>query len=277
MTALGNTVPLFDLDRIRQASFVRAVEWHDVISSTNDRGMELARSAELVTPTLILAGEQTAGRGRGSNRWWSDRGALTFSLVFDPDADLARRGANALESDRWPRIALAAGVALCDVLQAAVPHSSCSLKWPNDVLLAGKKVAGILVEVPPAAPPAPRRLVLGMGWNVNNSLSAAPAEVQAAGTSFRDEAKIEFDISRLLIDWLEHFARHLRALAAGDGALPARWQSLCALNGQEIELFSGTRRVSGICGGIDDDGALLVTTANGLERLYAGVLVRTIQ
>jgi BirA family biotin operon repressor/biotin-[acetyl-CoA-carboxylase] ligase len=238
--------------------------------------MELARSNDVVTPKLILAGKQSAGRGRGLNRWWSDRGALTFSLVFDPHADLANRGAAPLESDRWPRIALAAGVALCDVLQAAVPDSRCALKWPNDVLLAGKKVAGILVEVPPASPPAPRRLVLGMGWNVNNSLSRAPAEVQAVGTSFHDTAGIDFDISQLLIDWLDHFARHLRALAAGDPLLPPRWQALCALTGREIELLSGNRRVRGICGGIDGEGALLVDTETGPERLYAGVLVRTL-
>lgn len=238
--------------------------------------MEMARSMEVVTPNLILAGEQTAGRGRGSNRWWSDRGALTFSIVFDPHADLAHRGAAPLESARWPRIALAAGVALCDVLQVAVPHSPCALKWPNDVLLAGKKVAGILVEVPPASPPAPRRLVLGMGWNVNNSLCAAPAEVQAVGTSFRDAAGTDFDVSQLLIDWLDHFARHLRALAAGEPDLPSRWQALCSLTGRAIELISGNRRVSGICGGIDGDGALLVETDAGPERLYAGFLVRTL-
>ena len=238
--------------------------------------MQLARSVDLVTPQLILAGAQTAGRGRGSNRWWSDRAALTFSLVFDPVVDLIHRGAAALETDRWPRVALTAGVALCDVLQSAVPHSRCALKWPNDVLLAGKKVAGILVEVPPALPSAPRRLVLGMGWNVNNSLHTAPAEVQDVGTSLRDIAGIDFDVSQLLIDWLDHFARHLRALADGDHELPTRWQSLCALTGQTLELSSGSRRVRGICRGIDGDGALLVDTEAGPERLYAGVLVRTV-
>ena len=253
---------------------IRAVEWHDVIASTNDRGLELARTADVVTPMLILAGEQTAGRGRGLNRWWSDRGALTFSLVFDPLRDLTNRGAEGLNVERWPRVALTAGLALCDVLHATLPDSPRGLKWPNDVLLAGKKVAGILVEVPPAAPPAPRRLVLGMGWNVNNSLLAAPAEVLAAGTSFRDETGIDYDISQLLVDWLECFARHLRALSAGDPLLPARWQALCSLTGKQIELLSGNRRVTGICGGIDGTGALLVETAAGPERLYAGVLVR---
>jgi BirA family biotin operon repressor/biotin-[acetyl-CoA-carboxylase] ligase len=272
---LTSSHPL-DLDRIRQASFVRSVEWHDVISSTNDRAMEIARLPHLVTPKLILAGEQTAGRGRGSNRWWSSCGALMFSLVFDPRRDLVCRGAPALETDRWSRVALAAGVALCDILQAELPHSWFALKWPNDVLLAGRKVAGTLVEVPPSSPLAPRRLILGMGWNVNNSLCTAPAEVQALGTSFRDTAGIYFDISQLLVDWLDHFARHLRALAERDPVLPARWQSLCMLTGQRIELTSGDRLVSGLCRGIDGDGALLVETEAGPERIYAGVLVRTI-
>jgi BirA family biotin operon repressor/biotin-[acetyl-CoA-carboxylase] ligase len=151
-----------------------------------------------------------------------------------------------------------------------------TIKWPNDVLLAGKKIAGILVEAPPASPPAPRRLVLGMGWNVNNSLRGAPPDVQAVGTSFCDTAGHDFDISTLLIGWLDHFARHLRALAAGDPALASRWQSLCALAGQRIELMSGNRRVSGLCRGIDCDGALLVETEAGPERLYAGVLVRKV-
>src|SRR5205807_5233254 len=128
-------------------------------------------------------------------------------------ADLVNRGAAPLESNCWPRIALAAGVALCDVLQVAVPRSSCSLKWPNDVLLAGKKVAGILVEVPPTAPPAPRRLVLGMGWNVNNTLSAAPAEIQSAGSSLCDLAGATFDVTRLVILWLNRFSDSLEALA----------------------------------------------------------------
>jgi BirA family biotin operon repressor/biotin-[acetyl-CoA-carboxylase] ligase len=238
--------------------------------------MELSREDGLVTPMLILAGEQTAGRGRGANRWWSDRGALTFSIVFDPQGDLVYRGAAALKPDRWPCVALAAGVALCDVLQTEVPQWPCALKWPNDVLLAGKKVAGILVEVPPASPSIPRRLVLGMGWNVNNSLHTAPAEVQAVGTSFRDAAAKEFDVSQLLIDWLDHFARHLRALAAGDPELPSRWEALCALTGRHIELISGNRQVRGVCGGIDGNGALLVETEAGPERLYAGVLVRTL-
>ena len=265
-----------DLHRICQSSFVADVEWHDLISSTNDRGMTLAAEPALATPLLIAAGEQFAGRGRGMNRWWSEAGALTFSLVFDPHGDQESRNSPALVPDRWPRVALTAGVALCDVLQDLLPHVSTGLKWPNDVLLAGKKVSGILVEVPPAAPPNPRRLVLGMGINVNNSLAAAPAELQATGTSLCDAAGALFDLTDLLIAWLNRFANHLHALAAADPALPERWQSLCALSGKTVELQSGNRTVRGLCRGIDTDGALLVDTLTGPERLYAGVLVRAV-
>ena len=265
-----------DPDRISRASFVQHVEWHDRISSTNDRGMTLAADPGLATPVLIAAGEQYAGRGRGKNRWWSDTGALTFTLVFDPHGDQEKLGSPALPADCWPRIALTAGVALCDVLHKLVPDVPMGLKWPNDVLLEGKKIAGILVEVPPAAPPTPRRLVLGMGINVNNSLAAAPADLQSSGTSLAEAGSALFDLTDLLIAWLNCFADHLHALATADPALPERWQSLCALSGKTIELQSGNRTVRGLCRGIDADGALVLDTPAGPERLYAGALVRVV-
>src|SRR5262249_19102984 len=143
-----------------------------------------------------------------------------------------------------------AGVALCDVLHELLPQAQASLKWPNDVLLHGKKVSGILVEVPPAVPPIPRRLILGMGINVNNSLSTAPGELQASGTSLCDIAGETFNLTDVLIEWLRRFASRLHALATSDSALPERWQSLCALSGKTVELFCGNRTVHGLCRGI---------------------------
>lgn len=268
---------MLDLDLIRKASFVKHVEWHDILPSTNDRGIELAGNGKIATPLLILAGEQSAGRGRGLNRWWSDAGALTFSLVFDPAGDQLFSGAAVLEAAHWPKTALAAAVALCDVMQESLSNVPCALKWPNDVLLQGRKVAGILAEVPPNAPLSPRRLVLGMGINVNNSLTSAPAEVKAVGTAICDVAEAPVDATGLLIEWLSRFAGHLQALAVGDRALPARWQSLCALTGKRVEVQSGNRSVRGQCHGIDADGALVVDTDSGLERIYAGVLVRIVE
>jgi BirA family biotin operon repressor/biotin-[acetyl-CoA-carboxylase] ligase len=268
------TVPnsSFDLDRLRRESFVSGVEWHATTPSTNDLALSRAADAELDTPHLILAEEQTAGRGRGKNRWWSGTGALMFSLVIDP----ARAGVVALRSEHWPRVALTAGVSLCEALAALAAHLDYRLKWPNDVLLYGKKLAGILVEVPPAAAPTHRRLVLGMGINLNNSLADAPAEIRSAAASLRDATGMEFDSTRVLLTWLTRFRENLHSLAAGDPDLPRRWQERCLLSGQSVELQSGNRTVRGLCRGIDSEGALLVETSAGRERLFAGTLVRVL-
>jgi BirA family biotin operon repressor/biotin-[acetyl-CoA-carboxylase] ligase len=270
------SLPPVILELIRDTSFVEKVEWHDTIASTNDRGNELARSADLATPLLILAGRQTAGRGRGANRWWSADGALTFTLVFDPQRDLTKSKLPPLPIELWPRVALVAGVALCDLLQTLLPSTPSRLKWPNDVLLGDKKVAGILVEVPQAGADVPRRLVLGMGVNVNNSLAASPREVQAVAAALCDAGGERFDSTQLLVDWLNSFVNRLGELTGSAPELVQRWQSLCALNGKTVELQSGSRTVRGNCRGIDCDGALLLETCAGPERLYAGSDVRVV-
>lgn len=259
-----------DLDRLRRSPLLGRVDWHPTLPSTNDFALELAARETLETPLLILADEQTAGRGRGVNRWWSGPGALTLSLVIDPLCI----GPIPLRTEHWPRVALCAGVSLCEALIEVAPQVDCGLKWPNDVLISGRKVAGILVEVPPAAPPVPRRLVLGMGVNVNNSLADAPPDIQSAGIALGDATDLEFDATRVVLEWLSRFFRNLQGLAIDDPNLPRSWQSLCRLSGKAIELQAGERRVGGHCRGIDADGALLVETASGLERLFGGTLVR---
>lgn len=264
-------IPSIDLERLRRDPFVTSVEWHPALSSTNDHALKLAALDVLGTPLLILTDEQTAGRGRGNNRWWSGAGGLTFSLVLDP----TRIGPTSLRTEHWPRVALTAGVALCEAIVELAPHLDCGLKWPNDVLIAGRKVAGILVEIPPARPPVSRRLVLGMGVNVNNSLAEAPDEIRARGTALCDATGLEFDTTHVLLRWLARFADNLRALAEDDPQLPTHWQSRCVLTGKSVELQAGERTVRGVCQGIDTDGALLLDTPAGPERLYGGVLVRT--
>src|SRR6266496_612813 len=98
-------MPLFVIDgnHIRRNTCVNHVEYHATLPSTNDRALVLAQQPELKTPYLIVAGEQTTGRGRGANRWWSQPGALTFSLVLDPQVDRFGPGSGELLADQWPR------------------------------------------------------------------------------------------------------------------------------------------------------------------------------
>jgi BirA family transcriptional regulator, biotin operon repressor / biotin---[acetyl-CoA-carboxylase] ligase len=252
-----------DLARIASSGLVREVEFHAEIGSTNDRAAELAFRPGLASPFLVLAERQTAGRGRGSNRWWSSPGSLTFSLVLE-----GRQCG--LPVQRWPQIALAAGAAVCEAIEQVMPAAPAGLKWPNDVYLAGKKAGGILVEAP--AGPA-GRVIVGIGLNVNNSLARAPADVARQAASMIDVAGHPFDSTEVLLAILARFADVLSKAAANEHDLVERCRRWCLLSGKRVTLSLGGRDVTGICRGIDDQGRLMLATSEGTERYLSGTVI----
>lgn len=256
---------LFDVDRLRAEAPVDHIEFHSVHPSTNDRALELAKSDALAVPALVLTESQTAGRGRGTNRWWSSPGALMFSLIVEPES-------LSLAQDVWPRISLTAAVAVCEQLRRWAPGVSCGLRWPNDVFFAGKKLCGILIEIPTATADGRRRLVLGMGLNVNNSFRDAPDEQRRVATSLADETSRMWDLTECLLDVLTQLHVTWPLLADRSTQLHERWQSLCLLTGRTVRLQLGGREVLGRVRQIDHDGALVIDTPDGTERFFGGVL-----
>jgi BirA family transcriptional regulator, biotin operon repressor / biotin---[acetyl-CoA-carboxylase] ligase len=204
--------------------------------STNERAKELAlRGAP--HGTLVTADEQSAGRGRQGRVWTAPPGAaVLMSLV-------TRR--------LTPTLPLAAAVAVCDALPAR-----CAIKWPNDIWLEGRKLAGILVEGRPQEGWA----VLGIGLNVTTE--AFPPELAEIATSLR-MAGIELEpeaalaaLLRSLDEWLE---------ASAELVLEA-WSERDALRGRRVRWADG----EGIAAGIDASGALVVETDSGPVSLEAG-------
>jgi len=254
----------------RSALFGR-VEWHAEVDSTNTRAVQRAGEPDLPTPYLIGAEQQTAGRGRGGNRWWSAEGALLVSVVLDPARDF---GGESLVPAMWPRLSLLSAVCWCDVLEPLRPTGRVGLKWPNDVHVGGRKIAGILLESPPPVEGVRRRLVLGMGVNVNNSLAQAPPEVAELATSVVDLVGQPGDRGKLLVEWMALFRQRGALLAHDDPSLAEAWRARCVLAGSEVTLQSGGHEISGLCLGIDDAGALLIDTPAGTQRCHGGVLVR---
>lgn len=255
---------MIDLGRIQAASLVARVDFHESLGSTNDRALELAERGDAPLPLLILAERQTVGRGRGANRWWSARGALTFSLVLEaPPA--------ALSPERWPQLSLAAGLAVCEMLQELLPRADCRVKWPNDVYLNDKKVCGILCE---SVPGWRDRLVLGIGLNVNNSLAAAPAEVRSTATSLVDCDGGARDLTAVLLELLDRLDEGVRQLMAGRFAdQAAAFRQRCYLTGKTVTVVSSGTTIVGRCLGIDDSGHLLLQTEAGQRRIVAGTIV----
>jgi BirA family transcriptional regulator, biotin operon repressor / biotin---[acetyl-CoA-carboxylase] ligase len=255
-------VPLFDPQRILAATSLRRIEYREELGSTNDLALELARQVDTPLPLLVLTDRQTAGRGRGVRRWWSAAGALTCSVVIEVDPSLLPR-------QRAPLISLMTALAIADALQSPVPDAVIGLKWPNDVLINGRKVCGVLVESPPH--PA-GRFVIGLGLNVNNSSTQAPAELQPTLTSLRDAAQRDFDLQEVLIQVVQRLIEYLQLLTANGLDPPNLWSPRCVLTGRTVEVEMGRQRLAGVCQGIDRDGALLVRTSRGQERCCSGTV-----
>lgn len=250
-----------DIDRIVSQTFVARAEHHRSLTSTNDRAGQCASQAPAGLPLLIVADRQTSGRGRGSNRWWTGRGSLAFSLLVEAD----RSGTNAARPS--PLAALAAAVAVVETVARLVSPQAVGIHWPNDVMAAGRKLAGILVEVLPN-----RRQVIGVGLNANNRLAEAPPELQQTATTLWELTGGVHDRTALLISLLGGFQAVFQQLAARPEQIAAAADRVCLQHGKTLAIELGKETITGRCLGIAPDGALLLQTPQGRRSFYSGTL-----
>ena len=250
-----------DLDRLRREGRLSRVEHHVLLSSTNDRARELAVKLSADETALVIADEQTFGRGRGANRWWTGPGSLACSLIFNPAAQGIRR-------ETSPLISLSAALSIVDALRPLLPPCPLGLHWPNDVFASDRKLAGILVEAMPDG-----KHVLGIGLNVNNRAVEAPAELRDKAVSVADLTNQSHSRTDLALRVLAQLWPNLAQLAANPADLARGANRACLQHGRLLVLQIGERRVAGDCEGIADDGALVLRTESGIEKFYSGVLV----
>lgn len=253
----------FDIPRLVRETSLQHVEYHESLLSTNTLAAELLEPLVTRSPALVLAAEQTAGRGRRGNQWWSSAGSLTFSLVLR-SLDLP------LSAERRPLVAIAAGMAVRDVLASLVPNYEFSLKWPNDVLTGARKICGILVEQHGTADL--QGLIVGIGVNVNNSLAEAPVEVSDRATSLFDLQGQSFDLTDVLARILRQLDGRISQLVSQPRLALSEANRHNTLNGRIVTVQVGDLLVTGHCAGIDEDGQLVLQTDSGLVRCSTGVV-----
>ena len=228
----------------------------DSIASTNSELMERCRAGNCL-PSLLVAERQTAGRGRLGRSWHSlgpepagtsqasqpaPLAALTFSLGLP------------LAPQSWSGLSLAVGLAVARSL-----HPDLGLKWPNDIWLGGRKLAGILIET--ASIGQRRCTVIGVGINIlprdPTGLSTAPAWLQ--------ELLPEVDARAALVRVAVPLLQAIRLFEQqGFSALRTQFERRDVLRGQRVDLSDGR---SGTAVGVDENGALLVHTSNGMQRV----------
>lgn len=241
-----------DLDATCQDSFVAAAQFYDSLPSTNDLAKNQLRTASEF-PRLLLARQQTAGRGRHDRRWLSSDGSLTFSLVFD-SSSLERVG---YQSSERPAISLLTAIAVCQAIEPLVRPHRVECKWPNDVMLNGQKVAGILLESPAIRPAG---IVVGVGINLNNDIpKTSDLSGDTPATNIQDHVGQPVSAQELLGAILDRFDQRWRQYPQAPDELVQQWRSVDFLADQDIEIHRPDGSIaSGTAQGVTSSGGLVV-------------------
>lgn len=239
------------------------VRYFPVLASTSDTAAALA-AAGAADGTAVVAGRQTAGRGRRGRVWDSPPGAGLYLSVV-------------LRGRQSPVITLLAGVAVAEAVRRAA-GVAVDLKWPNDVVApppagavsGGRKIAGILTDALPGTDGADDAAVVGIGVNVRER--PFPPELAGRAAALEPLAGRRVDGAALCADLLARLGRWRRRMAGeGERIVVARWRALApASRGAPVSWDAGGSRRRGVTAGVDDGGALLVSRGGRTERIVGG-------
>ncbi len=237
--------------------------------STMDDARRMLERFRLTSGAIVMAEMQTAGRGRAGRAWVSAPDVnLQFTLVLLPDQPADQRHLFYVTP-----LAIALAAEEMGASRGAELHAG--LKWPNDVQIDGKKVAGVLIELTENAEGRPVSLV-GVGINVNLDIRAYPEIVDIA-TSLRHVVGAEVPREPLLASFCNHFERLYEQALSGSLAPFQAWRDRLVTLGREVTATEGTTRITGVAVDVDPDGALIIEQAGGRRvRVDAGdVTLRT--
>ncbi|MFH1395734.1 MAG: biotin--[acetyl-CoA-carboxylase] ligase [Candidatus Omnitrophota bacterium] len=229
---------------------------YDSISSTNDKAYELAEKGE-PEGSLVIAESQTCGKGRLGRKWVSPDGkGIYFSLILRPD----------MEIDRIPVITLVTAISVHRTIKKMCGITA-GIKWPNDILINGRKVCGILTEMK-AQPDMVDFLIVGVGLNINAEKKQIPAEA----VSLKDESGRHINRTDFLKCLLEEIEKdYIKIKREGFYALRDECKKLSTVIDKQIKIREHHRLTEGTAVDIDERGALVVRTKKGeLKRVFSG-------
>ncbi len=244
--------------RLGEHQWLRDIIVYDQTDSTNDRAAHLGREG-VAGGVAIFAEKQSAGRGRFGRRW--DSGShlgLWFSILLRPALPLAL----------WPRITTCAAVSIAAAIERQVPLQT-RIKWPNDVQIRGRKVAGILMETGLDTSRVPFA-VLGIGLNANQQPEQFPEELRTKATSLSQEAGHLVDRAALAVAIFEELQARWDLLASGFDVILSEAQQRSDLFGRWIQLRAGQSLIEGIAEGLDSEGHLRVRDRAGVLHVLSG-------
>jgi BirA family transcriptional regulator, biotin operon repressor / biotin---[acetyl-CoA-carboxylase] ligase len=236
------------------------IYYFDEVGSTQRVAADLAEQG-IAQGAVVIAEQQTAGRGRMGRQWHSPSGVnLYATIILRPTMPIAE----------VPRLSLVAGVAAAEALEIAAP-GSVALKWPNDVWLNGRKAGGIIAEAVTDASHGLQCVLLGIGLNLNLAARDIPPELRTKATSVLVETGYPCDRVAIALTLLQKLnSRYMETERCGFAAVRPEWERYSALTGRPVTVVDGDSRIAGTVIGIDADGALVLETTEGPTRILTG-------
>jgi BirA family transcriptional regulator, biotin operon repressor / biotin---[acetyl-CoA-carboxylase] ligase len=248
------------LSHLKSRVIGRDIRVFEETTSTNDVVERLARDG-VKEGVVVFAESQTKGRGRLGRKWISPaRQGLWFSILLRPQ----------LRPTSVTQLTIAAATALFRAVYSQTGVKP-EIKWPNDILIDGKKVAGILTELS-AEPDKVKYIILGVGVDVNLSATDFPPELRKIATSLRVEAGQKINRAELAVKILQELDKDYQRVCSGQfESVANEWEEHCSTIGHNVTINIGDRKIQGCAESLDTDGALLIRTQHGhLERIIGG-------
>jgi BirA family transcriptional regulator, biotin operon repressor / biotin---[acetyl-CoA-carboxylase] ligase len=248
----------FELAKLRTGLKPYRLYFFPRLRSTNEHAAKMRRAAKLFAPAAVLTTRQIAGRGRGKNNWWSAPGVLTVTFAIPLHERLSPH-----------ELPLIAGLSLRDAVAEITAEDQILLKWPNDLLHNHRKLAGLLCE----------RIsnvdLIGIGLNVNVNPTDAPSDLREQITSLSSIAQRPFNMTDVLIAITRHLRHNLRRrMEIPFSSFVREYSRHDALINRRITVSPGGNEppLTGIAGGIDSTGRLLLRQRGKIHRIVAGMV-----
>jgi len=240
---------------LRTKRLGRSVFFSSQVASTNEWAKELA-AYDAVEGTVAVAETQTCGRGRLGREWFSPKGGLWFSIIFRPELKPAEAFG----------LMFASGLTVAEVLRELYGLKA-ETKWPNDVLVNGRKVCGILTEMNTTGERI-NYVIVGVGVNANFDVAKVfPEELRKVATSLENVLGRKVSLEELfkaLIEKLENI--HELFLKEGFGPILEKWKAYAGFLGCQVEVASDSEKLCGLALDVDSEGALILRLEDGTER-----------
>ncbi|HOE93405.1 MAG TPA: biotin--[acetyl-CoA-carboxylase] ligase [Methanofastidiosum sp.] len=245
----------FELERILFTDIIgKKVLFFEEVDSTNNKAKQIA--SEEKEGTVVISEVQTSGRGRRGREWNSPKGGIYISFILKPN----------IPPEKAPQLTLVSSLALVETLKSMDKKLDAKIKWPNDILIKGKKISGILTELSSDIEKI-NHIVVGVGVNLNTDKNALPE----TGTSLKTEMGENVSIKLFLKLFLEHFDLvYKEYITNGINKIIERWKFNSDTLGKKVKIIGMNETFEGLAKDIDENGALILKTGEKEIKVYSG-------